>query len=135
MSSGRRKILIADDDVDDLEFLMDAITRIDATAEIDTVANGVQVLQYLSGCDLSNLPGLIILDYKMPFLNGAEVLEEMKTRGLYGDIPKIIWSTSNDNDLIKRCTIAGAVNYFPKPTKASDLMAMARRMLDAGQLS
>jgi CheY-like chemotaxis protein len=130
MGTIQKKILVADDDPDDREFLMEIISQIDGSFKIDTVVNGQQVLQYLDQCEQSDLPCLIILDYKMPFLNGAEVLEKMKAGTLYAAIPKVVWSTSTDKELVNRCIRAGAVNYFPKPSKTSEMKVIARQMLD-----
>lgn len=130
MGTIQKKILVADDDLDDREFLTEIISQIDGSLKIDTVVNGRQVLQYLAKCEQSDLPCLIILDYKMPFLSGAEVLEKMKEGTLYAEIPKVVWSTSTDKELVNRCIQAGAANYFPKPSNASELKIIARQMLD-----
>jgi CheY-like chemotaxis protein len=70
------------------------------------------------------------LDYSMPYLTGVEVLERMKAENLYNAIPKVLWSSFIDKDLVDRSLLAGAANCFPKPSKASELKAIARNMLE-----
>lgn len=130
MGTVQKKILVADDDPDDRDFLLEIITQIDPSFKIDTVANGQQVLEYLASCEQPDEPCLIILDYKMPLLNGAEVLEKIKEDSRYVSIPKVVWSTSIDKELVSRCIRAGATHYFPKPSKASELKVIVRQMLD-----
>lgn len=130
MGTVQKKILVADDDPDDREFLIEIISQIDPGFKIDSVVNGQQVLQYLAECKQPDLPCLIILDYKMPFLTGAEVLEKTKEGTPYANIPKVVWSTSIDKEMVSRCIQAGAANYFPKPSKASELKVIAKQMLE-----
>jgi CheY-like chemotaxis protein len=130
MSSEQKRILLADDDIIDRGFLTEIISQIDKSVKIDTVGNGNQVFQYLAKCGEEYLPCLVILDYNMPYLSGIEVLERMKAENLYGAIPKILWSAFMDKDLVDRSLLAGAANCFPKPSKASELKAIARKMLE-----
>jgi CheY-like chemotaxis protein len=130
MTGQCKKILIADDDPEDQEMLMDVITRMDKDLQIDTVANGGQLLDYLSASQPADLPSLIILDYKMPVLNAAEALERLKTDQHFVHIPKVVWSTSRREDDIRRCIDAGAKRYFIKPAQLSELKQIAGQMLE-----
>jgi CheY-like chemotaxis protein len=101
----------------------------DAGMTVETVSNGREVLAKLTGLPDSDLPSLIILDYKMPYLNAAEVLEALTGDTRYAAIPKVCWSSSRREDDIRRCLKAGACNYFEKPSTTADLRSMAERML------
>ena len=130
MSSEQKRILLADDDITDRGFLTEIISQIDKSVKIDSVGNGRQVFQYLAKCGEDYPPCLVILDYNMPYLSGIEVLERMKAENLYCAIPKVLWSAFIDKDLVDRSLLAGAANCFPKPSKASELKAIARKMLE-----
>lgn len=123
-------ILVVDDDADDQELINEMISQIDNEFRVDVINNGAQVFQYLSKSSESNYTCLIILDYKMPLLNAAEVLEKMKTDERYLKIPKVVWSTSVEPEHVKRCLTAGAKNYFPKPVMPKDLKAVLKAILD-----
>jgi len=130
MSTKKRKILIADDDSEDLEILTEAMHQLDGHTSIHTVQNGGQVFRYLASIADDDLPCVIVLDYKMPILNAAEVLEKFRQEDRYSRIPKVVWSSSERPEDMNRCLRAGAKEYFIKPNKTSDLRRMAGLMLD-----
>ena len=131
MPLNKKRILLADDDLEDQDMLVDALQRVDVSLHIDTVSNGKQVLDYLSSCQKDDLPCLIILDYKMPILNAAEVLEKMMEEQQYVVIPKIVWSTSRQEEHMTRCLKAGASQYFIKPNDVAELKSIAAGMVEA----
>jgi len=129
MPTNKRRILIADDDSEDLEILTEIFNQLDEDMSIHTVQNGGQVFRYLAGVADDELPCVIVLDYKMPILNAAEVLEKIRMDQRYSHIPKVVWSTSGQQEDKNRCLKAGAKEYFIKPHKTSELKRMAGMML------
>ena len=65
----------------------------------------------------------------MPELNGADILENLKTKGKYADIPKIIWSTSGTETYRKKCLELGAEDYIIKPSRVSELVQAIKYMI------
>jgi len=124
------KVLLADDDLEDQEMLIDVITQIDNKLTVETVSDGREAVSKLKGLPENELPSLVILDYKMPYLNAAEVLEALAGDTRYATIPKVCWSSSRRDDDIRRCLKAGAVNYFQKPSTTEELRSIAERMLE-----
>jgi CheY-like chemotaxis protein len=122
-------ILLADDDDEDKEILEESILTLAPQADIRTVNNGQQVIEYLDGCGDKDLPTLIVLDYKMPILNAVEVLERMSNVTRYDPIPKVVWSSSRQPEHVKKCMDNGAVDYFIKPNRVSDLDNIAAAIL------
>lgn len=122
-------ILAADDDLDDLELMEDAILSQEPATEIHKVYNGNGVIDYLNNRGDDPLPHLIVLDYNMPELNGAEVLSRICDDDRYKEIPKIILSTSGAPLHMNECMNSGATAYYVKPNNLADLEALARTML------
>ena len=122
-------ILIADDDLEDLELLSEAILQQEANTRLHMVNNGPMIIDFLAKAKDDELPSLIVLDYNMPNMNGAEVLEKLCSNPRYQNIPKIIWSTSNNSNYIKECMEKGATNYFVKPATHKSLQEQAAQML------
>lgn len=129
MFQNQKLILLADDDQEDLELLSEAILQIEGSIKIHTVSNGSMVMDYLQKATDKELPSLIVLDYNMPNMNGAEVLDQLCNDSRYEKIPKIIWSTSNNSNYIKECLEKGATSYFVKPATHKNLQEQAEQML------
>lgn len=129
----RRKeplILIAEDDDDDKEFLMIAFHKVTDRHKVHVAANGQEALEYLSGIsDEKELPCLIVLDLNMPVLNGLQTLEALKDKPKFEKIPKVIFTTSdNDSDKV-RCLSQGATDYIVKPSNMSEIQKSIQSML------
>lgn len=121
-------VLIGEDDLDDQELLKEIFSTVDSSFSLRFASNGTQLLEYLENGD-GHLPCLIVLDYNMPGLNGAEILKELKKNSRYNNIPKIIWSTSNSVTYKDICLELGANEYLVKPSNVSDLVEICRYML------
>lgn len=128
MTRKTRIILLADDDPEDQEILEDVIAKLEPDVHLHKVDNGKQAVEYLADC--SDLPCLVILDYKMPIYNAAEVLEQIGGDSRLRPVPKVVWSSSRQPEHVKSCLDKGALNYFVKPNKMSELTGMVREMLD-----
>ena len=124
-----RYILLADDDGDDQELLTESILQHQPSVAIKTVNNGPQVLAWLDECPDEQLPAMLILDYKMPILNAAQVLDELNANDRYAELPKVVWSTSTNRQHIDECLSKGALGYFPKPNDVSELAAITEKIL------
>ena len=122
-------ILLADDDQEDLELLEEAIHVCEPDAILHGVLNGRLAFEYLEKTSDEDLPCLIILDYNMPEMNGANVLEKICSMPRYKNIPKLIWSTSNNSAYITECMEKGATAYFVKPASHKQLQQLAKEML------
>lgn len=129
MSDKQKRILLADDDQEDLELLSEVLLQLEGEAKLHMVNNGNQVLDYLEKASDEDLPSLIVLDYNMPSMNGVEVLEQLCKDSRYQKIPKIIWSTSNNSSYIKECLEKGATTYLVKPATHKNLLEQAQQML------
>src|SRR5579872_2166870 len=114
-------VLIADDDPDDLLILSDGLREAYREVAIETVADGDEVLAWLASHP-GQLPLLIILDYKMPRLSGADVLRQMSGNDRYKGIPVVVWTTSGREDEMQECLQLGAERLFVKPTTDKELM-------------
>jgi CheY-like chemotaxis protein len=126
----KHRVLLADDDLEDQEMLTEVIKEMDPGLTVDTVSDGREALAKLTELGDAELPSLIILDYKMPYLNAAEVLEALAKDSRYAAIPKVCWSSSRREDDIRRCLKAGACDYFEKPSTTAELRRLTKRLLE-----
>ena len=117
-------LLVVDDDPDDQEMLVEYMTQLDPSLVIKCFGSGIEMLDFLSASDVSELPKMLLLDYSMPVLNGAEVLEAMALIPKYQAIQKIIWSTSDNQAYVHKCLSNGAERYFKKPSSLDELISI-----------
>jgi CheY-like chemotaxis protein len=128
-NSSSKSILLGEDDIDDEEFLKEIFSSVDDSFSLTFIHNGKKVIEYLDDLPHDQLPCLIILDYNMPALNGAEILQEIKNQEKYAGIPKIIWSTSPSDMYRTKCMEAGADDYVIKPSSVNELLETVRYMI------
>ncbi|WP_294821064.1 response regulator [uncultured Flavobacterium sp.] len=103
-------VFYTDDDQEDLEFFKEIMDTIDADVSVVTHSNGHQLLHALDNPPPQ--PHLVFLDINMPGMTGFEVLE--KVRQSNGELPIVMFSTSGDEDSIKKSRELGASYYLPK---------------------
>ena len=122
-------ILLADDDLEDQSLLKNVLLELDKSKRVESVFDGGAVIDYLNRCSDPDLPCAIVLDFKMPVMNADDVLATLGANLRYRAIPKIVWSTSNQQQHIDQCLKRGAKAYFTKPNSFKELETIATRML------
>jgi len=122
-------ILIGEDDIDDQELLKEVFASVDNSFRLLFANSGEQVLSVLHKLKGDQLPCLILLDYNMPILNGADILKELNNESRYADIPRIIWSTSGFDTFKNTCLALGASDYLIKPSSLKEMANIVRYML------
>jgi two-component system response regulator len=118
-------ILIAEDDADDRFLLQAAFEENGFTDKLQFVENGVEVLEYLQSLRAENtpkFPRFILLDLNMPKKDGREVLKELKQDAQLKNIPVVIFSTTNNEQEMRRCYELGANSYITKPNSFESLL-------------
>lgn len=113
-------ILVIDDDAFLSEILSE--TLVDSGFEVKTLADGQAALDYLA----ANPIDLVILDIRLPGLNGYEVLKEIRKRS---EIPVIMLTGVTEPEAIVWSLELGAVDYIKKPFQANELVARVRAKL------
>jgi len=124
-----KRILIIDDDPDDIEFFIEALRSIDGTFECAQAANGEEGLSNLRTSAFP--PEYIFLDLNMPRLNGKEFLSEIKKDGRLSAIPVIMYSTSGIESDIRESLQLGARDFIVKPTRLKDLSDRIEAVMSA----
>ena len=124
-----RFILFGEDDIDDQELLKEIFASVDGSFRLLFANTGEHVLSALSKLSDKQLPCLIVLDYNMPVLNGADILKELNNGSRYADIPRIIWSTSGSETFKNICLELGAADYIIKPSNLNEMKDIIRYML------
>ncbi|MDB5491418.1 MAG: response regulator [Micavibrio sp.] len=119
-----RTILVADNDQLILSLLHHKFMR--HGLNVILADNGVAALAEAQ----KNIPDLILLDLRMPGMDGFGVLEGLKARDDTRNIPVIILSASKDEDDIRAAKNAGATDYVSKPFVADKLLSRCMKALN-----
>jgi len=104
---------IVDDDLDDQQFLVEALTKNNPACKCLTASNGQEAITYLTE-DLIPIPDVIFLDINMPILNGGQFLAIIKETPSLQHIPVIIYSTSSSNQEMQEMNRRGAAYFLIK---------------------
>ena len=114
------KLLLADDDIDDCLFFKEALDELRIAAKLNTVHDGVQLMQLLFAKE-TEIPDVLFLDLNMPRKSGFECLSEIKAIDKLMNLPVIIFSTSLDVDVVNLLYEKGACFYIRKPGEFDQL--------------
>lgn len=118
-------ILIAEDDADDRFLLETAFEECGFKDNIIFVQNGVELIDHLNSTSQTNgkrFPAFIMLDLNMPKKDGREVLKEIKENPELRKIPVVVFTTTRNENDIKRCYELGANSYVVKPVSYEELV-------------
>lgn len=121
-------VLLADDDEDDRLFFREAFEEIKIKTLVDTVSDGVELINLLSNPNIY-LPHILFLDLNMPRKGGLDCLVEIKTFNHLKDIPIAIYSTSSSEDDIEETFVRGANVYIKKPSDFSVLKKILQEVI------
>ncbi|MEI6519533.1 MAG: response regulator [bacterium] len=125
-SRGKRTVLLVDDNVDDITLALRALRKAGITNQVHVAHDGVEALDYLFNIESEDnqqtqmaWPAVILLDLKMPRLNGLEVLKRVRQDKRTSLIPVVMLSTSDvEQDIINSYTL-GANSYIRKSVNIS----------------
>jgi excisionase family DNA binding protein len=128
LESGKRKVLIVDDDEELVELLVDVFAR-DARFEIRTANNGFDAGMFVK----EFRPDIVILDVMLPDINGKEVCQRVRSDSSLESVQIICISGMVEQDKIADLKAAGANDFMQKPfavdrllDRACDLLEMER---------
>jgi CheY-like chemotaxis protein len=127
MVSQGHQLLLVEDDVDDRFIMHQSFNELEWTDQVRMFSAAEDMLKYLKNLpDQSYYPALIVLDYNMPGLNGAEALRFLKTDQLFRHIPVVIYSTSMKPLMVESLKISGAFDCFEKGMAPRDYFELAK---------
>jgi excisionase family DNA binding protein len=125
LESGKRKVLIVDDDEELVELISDVLER-DGRFEIRTVNNGfdagMMVKEYR--------PDIIVLDVMLPDINGKEVCQRVRSDRTMNDVKIVCISGMVEEDRVGELRAAGADDFMHKPFEIERLVARMCQLLD-----
>ncbi|MDB5211101.1 MAG: response regulator receiver protein [Sediminibacterium sp.] len=120
-----KHILLIDDDPDELEIFVDALRTKGLEVKCSAALNAKEAFKFLERM----VPDYILLDYKMPKINGLECLVDIKATKQLAHIPVIMYSSTMDEDDIETAMILGAKGFIKKPFDMRTLAILLKPFL------
>lgn len=131
----KKVLLVAEDDENDALLLERALRRADSSFHLVRVADGEQLVGYLQGDapyqdrSAHPPPALVLLDLKMPRMDGFDVLRWRREREDGHLLPVIVFSSSTLDRDVRQAYALGANSYVVKPMRAEALDGMVHALL------
>jgi CheY-like chemotaxis protein len=128
-----KTILLAEDNPRDVELTLEAMAEYHLANKVEVAKDGVEVMQYLRyegkyADRRQGNPAVLVLDIKMPRMDGLEVLREIRTDPLLKAIPVVMLTSSKeDKDLITSYEL-GVNAYVVKPVNFKDFIEAVKQI-------
>jgi len=117
-----RRILIVEDNPDDESLTQRGLRK--AEAEIQVARDGALALEALAAMD--HLPDLVLLDLKLPKIDGSEVLRQLRSDARTSRLCVVVFTSSSEPGDIARCYALGCNSYVIKPVTYEDYIEAVR---------
>lgn len=127
-----RTVLLVEDSEDDIFFMRLAWEKAGVSNPLQVVQDGQQALDYLAGAgkyadrQQYPLPCLVLLDWKLPYLMGVEVLKWIRQQPALKTLPVLVLTSSVQTTDIDRAYRLGANAYLEKPSDGNKLLDLVK---------
>lgn len=122
-----KTILLVEDNPQDVEMTIEALAEHNLANQVVTVRDGVEALEYLR-CQgkfkdrTHRNPAVMLLDIKMPRMNGIELLQIIRTDKMLKNLPVVMLTSSREEPDLKKCYDLGVNAYVVKPVDFKEFM-------------
>jgi CheY-like chemotaxis protein len=125
-----QKMLLVDDDPNDIELVQLELRDLSFIRTLDILTDGEQVLTYLLGsatqAPTREFPRFVLMDLKLPKLTGVEVLKVMRQHPSTRTLPVVIMTSSFEESDLKACYNFGVNSYVVKPLDFQQFQEIAQ---------
>ena len=128
-----KHILLVEDDPKDIELTLTALEEYNLVNEVVTARDGVEALDYLyrRGTFAERpvgQPAVILLDLKLPKLDGLQVLRQLKADEQMRLVPMVILTSSRESRDLEECYRLGVNAYVVKPVRFTDFIEAVKQI-------
>ena len=130
----KKTILLVEDNPDDVELTLRALKKYNVSNEISVARDGAEALDYLFATgsyaerDVTNMPAVILLDLKLPKVDGLEVLQRMRADERTKLIPVVVLTSSKEERDMVNSYKLGANSYVQKPVDFNQFIEAAQQL-------
>ena len=128
-----RTILLAEDNPNDVELTVLALSKLNLVNGVTVVNDGVEVMDYLRYEGKYKLrekanPAVLLLDIKMPRMDGIDVLREIRNDPALKSLPIVMLTSSREEPDLKICYELGVNAYVVKPVDFNEFMEVVKQL-------
>ena len=121
------RVLLVEDNADDEALTVRALRKLDPTCIVDVARDGQQAVDYLAAEGVPR-PDLILLDLKLPKLNGIEVLRFARSTATMKTVPTVMLTSSDEPSDLMGSYEAGASGFVRKPVGYEEYVEVVRAL-------
>jgi CheY-like chemotaxis protein len=127
-------ILLVEDNPDDVSLTLRAFRKNNIANEVVVVGDGIDALDYLFGTgkykdrDVSKMPAVVLLDLKLPKVDGLEVLQRLRTDARTKLLPVVVLTSSKEEQDVFGSYSLGANSYIRKPVDFNKFVDAVRQL-------
>lgn len=128
------KVLLVEDNPDDEALTLRAFRKSNLTNAIVVARDGVEALDYLfgtgtyAGRNVEDLPQLVLLDLKLPKVDGLEVLQRIRESDITKTLPVVILTSSKEQEDLLTSYSLGANSYIRKPVDFNQFIQAVQQL-------
>jgi len=128
-----KKILLVEDNPNDVELILESLSQLNLANHVIVARDGADAMEYLryenTYADRSpGLPAVMLLDIKMPRMDGLEVLQEIRSDEKLKNIPIVMLTSSREEPDLKKCYDLGVNAYVVKPVNFKDFFEAVKQI-------
>ncbi|MBA2620480.1 MAG: response regulator transcription factor [Acidobacteria bacterium] len=123
-SSNGKSVFVVEDDVIISRLLQHLFER--RGYDVQIAGDGQAALKLI---EVGETPALVVLDVMLPFMDGFELIDRIRRKPTWADVPIIMLTSKSQEHNIVRALDAGATDYVIKPFQPEELMARVRRFI------
>jgi len=121
-----KRILLAEDNENDIELTLTALAEHHLANEVVVVRDGAEAWDYL--CRSGSNPAVVLLDLKMPKMDGLELLQRMRRDPRFHATPVVMLTSSREESDVARSYRLGVNAFVVKPVAFEDFIAAVRNL-------
>lgn len=125
----KKVVLLVEDNADDVDLTIYALKKNDIPHQLIVVNDGVEAFEYLFNDKEAELPHIVLLDLKLPRVNGLEVLKRLRQEKTTRFLPVVILTSSREERDVVNSYNLGANAYVRKPVDFENFLLVIRQVL------